>query len=132
MRYADRVKKTVWVLAGSLGLVFGAAPAAYADHGSAWSLRQSGPFNGGGASAGVAGWIVGAVLVVAILFAAARIVWSARTGRGSGSNVPDGRTMPLDLAQFPAERIKASGVKSGRGVHVGEPATAGRFKTQTA
>jgi hypothetical protein len=100
--------KVVAVMTGALLMTVAGASAALADHGSAWSLRQSGAgVTGSGASAGAVEWAVGAILGAALVWAAAGIVLAARSGPSDGPDSPEAFT---DRERKPATSVFAQKV----------------------
>jgi hypothetical protein len=120
MRYLTLMAKLATVMVGAVLVVAVGAPAAFADHGSAWSMRQTGAvLNGGSPSTGAVPWVIAAILGAALVWAAVRLVLTARSGRGDG---PDGPKMPADGEGKPVIRVFAPKVVRK------EPVSAGRFQ----
>ena len=86
MRYITRIAKLVAGSVAAFWMVVVAAPAAFADHGSAWTLQRGVPPTGGGTSLGA--WIIFGVLLAAIVYAVVRMVTQARARRAAPAAIP--------------------------------------------
>jgi hypothetical protein len=97
--------KIAAALTGALVLMVVGASAALADHGSAWSIRQSGVFSGSGGSAGAVQWVVLAILAVTVVWVATRIVAAARTDGGGRTDGSTGTKTAVDRERKPAMSV---------------------------
>ena len=79
MRYITRIAKLMAGAVATFWALVVTAPAALADHGSAWTLQRGVPPSGGGTSLGA--WIIFGVLLVAIVYAAVRMAMQSRARR---------------------------------------------------
>ena len=76
MRYVNGIVKTATAVVTVFWTMVMAAPAALADHGSAWSLQRGVPQAGEGTALGA--WIIFGLLLALAVFATARMLMQRR------------------------------------------------------